>query len=44
MSLTDEQTVSLPDELHYDVLLTNTLGIKEYYLEGIIYVQEGYTA
>ena len=44
MSLTDEQTVSLPDELYYDVLLTNTLGIKEYYLEGTIYVQEGYTA
>jgi hypothetical protein len=26
------------------VLLTNPSGLKEYYLEGIIYVSEGYTA
>jgi len=24
--------------------LTNTAGLKEYYLEGILYVSEGYTA
>ena len=28
----------------YDVLLTNPSGLKEYYLEGTIYVSEGYTA
>lgn len=44
IALTDEQTVSLPDEVYYDVLLTNTAGLKEYYLEGIIYVEEGYTS
>jgi hypothetical protein len=44
ISLTDEQTETFPDEIYYDVLLTNPSGLKEYYLEGIIYVSEGYTA
>jgi hypothetical protein len=44
ISLTDEQTALLPNEVYYDVLLTDTAGLKEYYLEGIIYVSEGYTA
>ena len=44
IALTDDQTTILPDEAYYDVLLTNPSGLKEYYLEGIIYVSEGYTA
>jgi hypothetical protein len=44
ISLTDEQTALLPNEAYYDVLLTDTTGLKEYYLEGILYVSEGYTA
>lgn len=44
ISLTDTQTTAFGDELYYDVLLTDTTGLKEYYLEGIIYVSEGYTA
>jgi len=44
IALTDEQTAALPNEAYYDVLLTNPSGLKEYYLEGIIYVSEGYTA
>ena len=44
ISLTDEQTTTFPDQAYYDVLLTNTSGIKEYYIEGTIYVSEGYTA
>lgn len=44
ISLTDTQTESLPDEVYYDVLLTNPSGLKEYYLEGIIFVSQGYTA
>lgn len=44
IALTDEQTALFPDEAYYDVLLTNNSGLKEYYLEGIIYVSEGYTA
>jgi hypothetical protein len=44
ISLTDEQTATFPDQLQYDVLLTNTSGLKEYYLEGAIFVSEGYTA
>ena len=44
IALTDTQTALLPNEAFYDVLLTNTAGLKEYYLEGVIYVSEGYTA
>lgn len=44
ISLTDEQTAAFPNEAYYDVLLTNPSGLKEYYLEGIVYVSEGYTA
>lgn len=44
ISLTDAQTELFPNEAYYDVLLTDTSGIKEYYLEGIIFVSEGYTA
>ena len=44
ITLTDEQTTTFPDEVYYDVLLINSSGLKEYYLEGIIYVSEGYTA
>lgn len=42
--LTNIQTAIFPDEAYYDVLLTNPAGLKEYYLEGIIYVSEGYTS
>lgn len=44
ISLTSAQTEALPDEVYYDVLLTNPGGIKEYYIEGICSVSEGYTA
>jgi hypothetical protein len=44
IALTDEQTALFPNEAYYDVLLTNGSGLKEYYLVGIIYVSEGYTA
>lgn len=44
IALTDTQTATFADEAYYDVLLTNGTGLKEYYLEGIIYVSEGYTA
>jgi hypothetical protein len=43
IALTDTQTATLPNEAYYDVLLTDGAGLKEYYLEGIIYVSEGYT-
>lgn len=43
LSLTDEQTLNFPDELYYDVMLTNTSGLKEYYVEGKITVSESYT-
>jgi hypothetical protein len=44
IALTDDQTAIFPDEAYYDVLLTNPSGLKEYYLQGTIYVSEGYTA
>jgi len=45
ISLTDTQTATFsPSELRYDVLLTNGSGEKEYYLEGTIFISEGYTA
>ena len=44
IALTSTQTTTLPSEAYYDVLLTNGSGLKEYYLEGIVYVSEGYTA
>ena len=45
IALTDTQTATFsPDLLKYDVLLTDSNGLKEYYLEGTIFMSEGYTA
>ncbi len=45
LSLTDEQTATFGiEKLSYDVLITDSLGIKEYYLEGDITMSEGYTS
>ena len=43
ISLTDTQTTEFPDSLYYDVLVTDSTGAKEYYLEGIITVDQSYT-
>ena len=44
-SVTDTQTTTFTaDEYKYDVLLTNGSGLKEYWIEGTIYMSEGYTA
>ena len=44
-TLTDTQTTTLTaDEYQYDVRLTNPAGLHEYYLEGTIFMDEGYTA
>tara|TARA_R100000734_G_C3319290_1_gene115018 strand:+ start:15669 stop:16010 length:342 start_codon:yes stop_codon:yes gene_type:complete len=45
LALTDTQTATFsPNFLKYDVLLTDPNGLKEYYLEGDIFMSEGYTA
>lgn len=44
IALTDGQTTTLPDECYYDVLLEDPGTLREYYLEGAVYVSEGYTA
>ena len=43
ISLTDTQTADFIDELYYDVLLEDGSELREYYLEGVIFVSEGYT-
>lgn len=44
ITLTDTQTATFtPDILKYDVLLQNPAGLKEYYLEGTIFMSQGYT-
>ena len=44
ISLTHTQTAQFtPNELVYDVLILNSAGKREYYLEGNIFVSEGYT-
>ena len=43
--LTDTQTTTFTaEEYKYDVRLTNPAGLHEYWLEGTIYMNEGYTA
>ena len=43
--VTDTQTATFSaDEYKYDLLVTNPSGLKEYWLEGTIYMAEGYTA
>ena len=45
IALTDTDTTNFtPNILKYDVLLTDGSGNKEYYLEGTLFVNEGYTA
>ena len=44
ISLTDTQTATFIDELRYDVLLEDSGGNREYYLEGVIFVSQGYTS
>ena len=44
ISLTDDQTTTLPDLSYYDVLLTDSTNLKEYYLEGKIETKQGYTS
>ena len=44
ISLTDAQTAVFPDKLNYDVMLQDPDGIRDYFLEGIITVSQGYTA
>ena len=44
ISLSHVQTLQFtPNELSYDVLLLNGSGKREYYIEGTIFVSEGYT-
>ena len=45
ISLSDTDTATFtPSILFYDVLLTEPSGSKNYYLEGKLFISEGYTA
>ena len=45
MNLADTDTANFtPNVLFYDVLLTEPGGSKNYYLEGKLFISEGYTA
>ena len=44
LAVTDTQTETFPDECQWDVLLENPAGLRNYWLEGAIYLSEGYTA
>jgi hypothetical protein len=44
IALTDTQAAGFPNEAYYDVLLEDSSGLRNYYLEGIVFVSEGYTA
>lgn len=44
IALSDTDTADFPNDACYDVMLENASGIRHYYLEGIVYVSEGYTA
>jgi hypothetical protein len=44
IALTPADTAGFPNEAFYDVLLEDSDGLLNYYLEGIVYVSEGYTA
>ena len=45
MNLADTDTANFtPNILFYDVLQTEPGGNKDYYLEGKLFVSEGYTA
>jgi hypothetical protein len=44
LSITDTVSATLTSEdYQYDVLLTDAAGLKEFYLEGTIFMSEGYT-
>ena len=43
ISLSDTDTIDFIDALYYDVLVTDSAGTKDYYLEGIINVDQSYT-
>ena len=44
LSLTDAQTSDFPSSMNYDLMLENAAGLREYWLEGVITVSQGYTA
>lgn len=44
LKLSYNQTIELPELCEYDVLVINGSGVREYYVEGKIIADPGYTA
>mgnify|MGYP003111331974 CR=1 FL=1 len=44
-ALTDVQTAALTaDEYKYDILLTTSTGTKEYWIQGTVFMSQGYSS
>lgn len=43
MKLPFAGTIALPDECPYDIMLVSPAGLRQYYIEGILYESEGYS-
>lgn len=43
MKLPFAGTIALPNECPYDIMLVAPNGLRQYYVEGILYESEGYT-
>ena len=44
MKLPFAGTTALPSECPYDIMLISPGGLRQYYVEGILYESEGYTS
>ena len=44
LALTDAQTEWFPASMNYDLLIQDSAGLREYYLEGIVTVKQGYSS
>lgn len=43
MKLPFAGTIALPEECPYDIMLVSPSGLRQYYIEGILYESQGYT-
>ena len=44
LSLTDTQTTNLPDSMSWDLMLQDSGSLREYWLQGVVTVSQGFTA
>lgn len=44
ITLAAEETESLPCECFWDLMIEDSTGFKQYYIEGMVFTSEGYSA